>query len=236
MPYLGQGQGTPYDVLPNMLNDPEVLAGAGKVFTKNIGGATQLFFQSDSGAIYQLTPAAASPVSSVFGRTGAIVAVAGDYNTDQITNNSTWTGTFLTDVLNGAKVGADNNTNNIAINSANIASNTSAISALQTSKANATFATRTVTAATDTLLVTDNNTVIRGNRATVITQTVPSGTMAAGSVVGYFQEAAGKITLVAGGGMTIVSEGGLLSTAAINSYASLLFLTSSLAVFAGSRS
>ena len=39
-------------------------------------------------------------VTSVFGRTGAVIAVAGDYNSSQITNSSGVTGAFVTDALN----------------------------------------------------------------------------------------------------------------------------------------
>lgn len=218
MTYAAFADGRNFSQFPAADADPGILAGYGRLYAKSVAGVVHVFWQADSGAVYQLS--------------GGSVSV----DTDDVTNLSTWPGTTLTDVLNGAKIGADANTNNIATNTANIAANTSGISALQTSKANSTFAVRSVTAATDTLLVTDNNTVIRGNRATAITFTVPGSTLSTGSVVGFFQEAAGKCTLVAGGGMTILSEGGLLSTAAINAYASLLFLSPTLAFFAGSRS
>lgn len=44
-------------------------------------------------------------VTSVFGRTGVVIAVAGDYNSTQITNSSGVTGAFVTDALNTLDTG-----------------------------------------------------------------------------------------------------------------------------------
>lgn len=42
----------------------------------------------------------AAPVDSVFGRTGTVVATAGDYSADEVTNTSGVTGAFVDDALN----------------------------------------------------------------------------------------------------------------------------------------
>jgi len=44
-------------------------------------------------------------VTSVFGRTGVVIAVAGDYTSSEITNSSTVTGTYVTDALNTLDTG-----------------------------------------------------------------------------------------------------------------------------------
>lgn len=54
-----------------------------------------------NGAVWQST--ATSAVTSVFGRTGNVVAAPGDYNTTQVTNSSTVTGSTLTAALNALK-------------------------------------------------------------------------------------------------------------------------------------
>lgn len=156
-----------------------------------------------------------------------------------IANSSTAAGAKVTNALDALKTTGDTNTANIATNTANIATNTANIATNTTNianKANALFGVRTVTGTTDTPTTADNNGVIRGNNAATITFTINSGVFSAGMMIGFFQEGAGKLAMSAGGGMTIRSEGGLLNTNAQYSYASLLFLTASLAVFVGSRS
>jgi hypothetical protein len=44
-------------------------------------------------------------VTSVFGRTGVVIAVAGDYTSSEITNSSSVTGTYVTDALNTLDTG-----------------------------------------------------------------------------------------------------------------------------------
>ena len=47
-----------------------------------------------------------APVDSVFGRTDAVVAATGDYNSDQVTNNSTVTGISVSDALESIELDA----------------------------------------------------------------------------------------------------------------------------------
>jgi len=56
-----------------------------------------------SNALDNLKAAIAYPVTSVFTRTGSIVAASGDYNSTQVTNSSTVTGSSVTDALNTLK-------------------------------------------------------------------------------------------------------------------------------------
>lgn len=211
MSYAAFGDGRNYSLLVAADANPEALSGYGKLYSKRVGGVTQLFYLSDDGTVHTITPPSAGNVTSVFSRTGVVVAASGDYNTDQITNNSGVAGVSTTAALNQ-------------------------LEALISVKAPANFGSRTVTAATDTVLAADNNQIIRGNRATQITFTVPGATIAAGSTIGFFQEGAGKLTLSASGGLSIVSEGGLLSSSGTqNAYMALFFLTTNLAILAGSR-
>lgn len=61
MPYPQLADGRQYALFPRALEDPIPLNENGKLYTKVVGGVTQLFFQADSGAVYQITPTAASP-------------------------------------------------------------------------------------------------------------------------------------------------------------------------------
>jgi trimeric autotransporter adhesin len=50
------------------------------------GSSGQVLATDGSGALYWVNPGTVAPVSSVFGRTGAVVAQSGDYSGSQITN------------------------------------------------------------------------------------------------------------------------------------------------------
>lgn len=56
MPFPGQSDGRDYATLPKMLEDPEPLYRAGKLYTKEVSGVAQLFFLADDGTVYQMSP------------------------------------------------------------------------------------------------------------------------------------------------------------------------------------
>ena len=64
-----------------------------------------------------------SVVDSVFGRIGNVVAVAGDYGTDEITNDSTVTGALLTAALDNLLTSINTNASSISTNAGSISTN-----------------------------------------------------------------------------------------------------------------
>lgn len=66
MPYIALADGRDYALFPRAFQDPVPLNQHGKLYTKQIAGAVQLFFQSDDGVVYQITPGSgASPNQSL---------------------------------------------------------------------------------------------------------------------------------------------------------------------------
>jgi len=70
MPYVALADGRDYALFPRAYSDPVPLDQNGKLYTKVVGGQTELFFQSDSGAVYQITPTGPSSITAVVWRPG----------------------------------------------------------------------------------------------------------------------------------------------------------------------
>ena len=68
--------------------DNLTLESLGDVSVSNIQNNQVLAYDASTGDWQNMTASSVSPVTSVFGRTGAIVATNGDYNISQITNSS----------------------------------------------------------------------------------------------------------------------------------------------------
>jgi len=60
MPYVPRADGRGYALLPVLKDDPAPLNLTGKLYTKIDGGIAQLYFQSDDGTVYQITPGGAA--------------------------------------------------------------------------------------------------------------------------------------------------------------------------------
>ncbi len=90
----------------------------------------------------------------------------------------------------------------------------------------------TSTATAISMTATMAGELIRTTNAGPITFTVPQDTMTANDVVHIYQEAAGQVTMAAGGTVVLNNANGL-KTSAVNSVLSLFFLTSNLAVVTG---
>jgi hypothetical protein len=78
------------------------------------GVAVGQVLEWDGSEFVPVTPSNA-PVASVFGRTGAVVATSGDYNSTQITNGSGVSGATVTAALNtlNSNLGEDNTASNV---------------------------------------------------------------------------------------------------------------------------
>lgn len=163
-------------------------------------------------AVVSTKPTTVPPdaVTSVFGRTGAVVAVLGDYTSSLITNVSGVAGATVTAALN-------------------------ALATLVAACAPARLTVTAVNASRD-LLASDNNSLLVCDSGSAIVLTVNGGVMSAGDVVPIAHKGAGAVSVAAGsGGMVITSRGGLLSTGGTGAYCSLVFESSTLAYFAGDR-
>jgi hypothetical protein len=133
-------------------------------------------------------------VSSVFGRTGVVVAASGDYNSSQITNSSGVTGAFVTDALNTLNSGKLSTTLNdgliIVGNGSNVAtavamsgdatiSNTGAVTLASVGTAG-TYGSATQVP----VLTTDAQGRVTGVTNTAITGFVPTSLTSANILVG----------------------------------------------------
>jgi len=56
VPLYGYADGRNYLLMPVASDDPKALSLNGKAYTKIVGGKAQLFFESDDGTVYQVTP------------------------------------------------------------------------------------------------------------------------------------------------------------------------------------
>jgi hypothetical protein len=56
MPFVPKSDGRGYAIFPAYSSDPTPLELNGKLYSKFDAGVAQLFFQSDNGTVYQLTP------------------------------------------------------------------------------------------------------------------------------------------------------------------------------------
>lgn len=90
---IGTGAQSPFHVEGDMflsnITLPTTPTGGGKLYSKLVTGDSNLFYLDSAGTEHQLTNAAVGLVTSVFGRTGAVVATTGDYTQNQITNLTT---------------------------------------------------------------------------------------------------------------------------------------------------
>lgn len=80
---------------------------------------------------------------------------------------------------------------------ADVATNTAAISALQTSKADKDYTLRAHTGTTDTLVLADDGKLITSSNASAVTQTIPANASVAlpvGSVIQVLQLGAGQVS------------------------------------------
>jgi hypothetical protein len=114
-------------------------------------------------------------VSTVFGRAGAVVAAAGDYAASQVTNDSSVTGSTNKDALNRL----------LTVSSASV-----------------------ITDATTarTLALADAGSWIEFSNAGAVTVTIPTNASVAfviGTTILLTQAAAGKVTAVGAGGVTV---------------------------------
>lgn len=158
-----------------------------------------------------------APVTSVFGRLGAVVAVLNDYAASLVDNDSSVSGATVKDALDWLQGLVDT------------------LFAALAGKAPASLTVDNVTGSR-TLLATDNNTLLECNSASAIVLTVDGGVMSAGDVVPIAHRGAGAVSVAQGsGGMTITSRGSLTSTAGTGSYCALVFASSTRAYFVGDR-
>lgn len=72
MPYAGFADGRGYALFPKETQNPSPLDGYGKVFTKEVLGVVELFYQDDDGVITQITPLGSVPtgIASIVWRPG----------------------------------------------------------------------------------------------------------------------------------------------------------------------
>lgn len=125
-------------------------------------------------------------VTSVFGRTGAVIAVAGDYNSSQVTNSSSVSGAFVTDALNWLdtnKLGTSLTSANIIVgNASNVAtavamsgdatiSNTGAVTLANSGVIQATYGSATLVP----VFAVDSKGRVTSVTNTAITGLLPSG-------------------------------------------------------------
>jgi len=74
------GGGTPYPYPTAEVPDPAPVANTGFVYSKDVLGVTQLFYEDSAGTVYQLTPVAASSPNYVFIFDGGAVPSGNVYN------------------------------------------------------------------------------------------------------------------------------------------------------------
>lgn len=96
--------------------------------------------------------------------------------------------------------------------------------------------TTTQTGTTYTLLIGDVGRYVTLNNAASITLTVPASVFAAGDTVNVVQLGAGQVTVTAGAGMTLNSEGSKLKLKAQYAVATILFTSATAAVVLGNLS
>ena len=191
-------------------------------------------------------PPPPAPVTSVFGRIGAVIAAVGDYLASQVTNDSSVTGTRVSDALNTLATTIGALTSTAIANASGVAGATvtAALNALATSIAalNVVYApfrlTVTAVGASRALLASDNNSLLVCNSGSAIVLTVNGGVNAAGDVVPIVHKGGGALSVLAGsGGMVITPRpGGGLNSAGTGAYSVLVFESSTLAYYAGQTS
>lgn len=156
---------------------------------------------------------AADAVTSVFGRTGAVVAQLGDYAASLITNDSGVAGATVKAALDA------------------LAASIAALSGV--------YAPIRLTvkseAASRALVASDNNALLVCSAAGTITLTVNNSVMSAGDVVCIVRKGAGAVTVAAGAGVTITSANSFTSAGAQGAYCALVFESASIAYFVGDR-
>lgn len=96
--------------------------------------------------------------------------------------------------------------------------------------------TNTQTGTTYTLVIGDVGEYVTLNNASPITLTVPASVFAAGDTVNLIQLGAGQVTIAAGVGMTLNSQGSKLKLAGQYAAATLLFTSATAAVAFGNLS
>jgi len=107
----GGGGGTPDDESVTLAKIADGTAGelitwdaSGEATTVATGTATHVLTSNGAGAAPTFQAAPSGAVSSVFARTGAVVAVAGDYDSDEVTNASAVSGATVSDALDALNV------------------------------------------------------------------------------------------------------------------------------------
>ena len=96
--------------------------------------------------------------------------------------------------------------------------------------------TNTQTGTTYTLVAGDVGEYVTLNNASGITLTVPASVFSAGDTVNLVQLGAGQVTISAGAGMTLNSEGAKLKLKGQYAVATILFTSASAAVVLGNLS
>lgn len=96
--------------------------------------------------------------------------------------------------------------------------------------------TSTQTGTTYTLVVGDVGEYVTLNNAASITLTVPANVFSAGDTVNLIQLGAGQVTVSAGAGMTVNSQGTKLKLTGQYAAATLLFTSATVAILFGNLS
>jgi hypothetical protein len=96
--------------------------------------------------------------------------------------------------------------------------------------------TQTQTGTTYTLVAGDVGEYVTLNNASAITLTVPASVFSAGDTVNLVQLGAGQVTVAAGAGMTVNSQGSKMKIPGQYGVATLLFTSASVAVLLGNLS
>ena len=96
--------------------------------------------------------------------------------------------------------------------------------------------TNTQTGTTYTLVIGDVGEYVTLNNASAITLTVPDAVFSAGDTVNVIQLGAGQVTITAGAGVTLNSQGAKLKLAGQYAAATILFTSASTAVVFGNLS
>jgi ferric-dicitrate binding protein FerR (iron transport regulator) len=96
--------------------------------------------------------------------------------------------------------------------------------------------TNTQTGTTYTLVIGDVGEYVTLNNASAITLTVPDAIFSAGDTVNIVQLGAGQVTIAAGAGVTVNSEGAKLKLSGQYAAATILFTSSSAAIVFGNLS
>lgn len=163
-----------------------------------------------------------APVTSVFGRTGDVVAANGDYDVSEVTGAAPLASpTFTGDPKAPTPAPGDDDTS-IATSAFVKAAIDVAVSIL----APASVGINNQTGTTYTLVLGDANTVVELDNASAITLTVPTNASVAfpvGTPVYLMQYGAGQVTVAAAGGVTIKTAASL-TTRAQNSFLGLVKL------------